>query len=67
MSGAFLLNTSFGCVPDGDNHVAAHSFSSVRILLPDDAGEFTVEGVPLYMPCGVGMSQLGWRNGFIFK
>jgi hypothetical protein len=67
MSGAFILNTNIGCVPGGDPHRALHTYSGIVIVLPHDAGEVRVSDAPLYMPCDLGVSQLGWSPGFQFN
>lgn len=37
-SGAFILNSTTGCMPDGDPHRATHTYSGVILLLPDGRG-----------------------------
>jgi hypothetical protein len=66
MSGALILNTSIGCVPGGDPNAASHTYSGIVILLPHHLGIVKVPGVPLYMPCDLAVSQLGWAKGFLF-
>jgi hypothetical protein len=65
-SGAFVLNTTTGCIPGGDPHRASHLYSGVVLLLPDSRGPVRVRDVNLYTPCLLSESPLGWAKGFEF-
>lgn len=65
-SGAFVLNTTTGCIPGGDHHRASHLYSGVVLLLPDGQGPVRVRDVNLYTPCQLSESPLGWAKGFEF-
>jgi hypothetical protein len=66
MSGALILDTSLGCNANVDPMPVADLFTGVVILLPHGHGHVRILGVPLYVPCGLGESQLGWAKGFVF-
>jgi hypothetical protein len=66
MSGALILDTSDGCNANVYPYPVLDQYTGVVILLPHDNGRVKVAGVPLYVPCGIGESQLGWAKGFIF-
>lgn len=67
MSGALILDTSLGCNANVYPYPASDQYTGVVILLPHDNGHVKVVGVPLYVPCGLGESQLGWAKGFVFN
>jgi hypothetical protein len=67
MSGALILDTSLGCSANVASNLVADSYSAVILLLPHKEGRVKVPGVPLYVPCGLAVSQLGWAKGFVFN
>jgi hypothetical protein len=67
MSGAFILDTSLGCNANVYPYPKSDQYTGLVILLPRDKGNVKVVGVPLYVPCGLGESQLGWAKGFVFN
>jgi hypothetical protein len=66
ISGAFILNTTTGCVPGGDSNAASHTYSGIVVLLPGKLGLFKILGITLYAPCDLLESQLGWAKDFAF-
>jgi hypothetical protein len=66
MSGAFVLNSTTGCMPDGDQHQAEHTYIELAMILPDNRGSVTIPSLTLYVPCQLSESALGWANGFAF-
>jgi hypothetical protein len=66
MSGAFILNTTTGCVPGGDPNAASHTYSGLVVLLSNGAGLFKILGRTFYTPCDLSESQLGWAKAFTF-
>lgn len=67
MSGALVLDTALGCNADEYPSSVSHQYTGVVILLPHNSGHVKVVGVPLYVPCGLWESQLGWAKGFVFN
>lgn len=67
MSGAFIIDTPLGCNASVGPAVASDQYSGVIIILPPSNGHVRVDGVPLYVPCGLGESSLGWAKGFVFN
>jgi hypothetical protein len=67
MSGALIFDTSLGCNANVYPYPASDEYTGAVILLPRDTGYVKVVGVPLYAPCGLGESQLGWAKGFVFN
>ena len=67
MSGALILDTSLGCNANVYPYPVSDQYTGGVILLPHHNGHVKVVGVPLYVPCGLGESQLGWVKGFVFN
>jgi hypothetical protein len=67
ISGAFILDVSLGCNANSLPYPASDLYTGVVILLPHDDGHIKVAGVPLFVPCGIGESQLGWAKGYDFN
>jgi hypothetical protein len=67
MSGALILDTSLGCNANVYPYPVSDQYTGVVIVLTHDNGHVKVVGVPLYVPCGLGESQLGWAKGFVFN
>jgi hypothetical protein len=65
-AGALILNTSLGCNANVSPLPVADEYTGVVILLPHQRGRVKISGVPLYVPCGLSESQLGWAKGFVF-
>lgn len=65
-SGAFIVNSTTGCMPGGDPHRASHLYSGVVLLLPGGRGPVWVRDFNLYAPCQLSESPLGWAKGFAF-
>jgi hypothetical protein len=66
MSGALILNTSLGCNANVSPYRGSNNYSGLVVLLPQHRGHVKILGVPLYAPCGLSESQLGWIKGFVF-
>ena len=67
MSGAFILDVSLGCNANSLPYPVSDLFTGVVILLPHGNGHIKVAGVPLFVPCGIGESQLGFAKGYDFN
>jgi hypothetical protein len=67
MSGAFILDVSLGCNANSLPYPVSDLFMGVVILLPHGNGHIKVAGVPLFVPCGIGESQLGFAKGYDFN
>jgi hypothetical protein len=65
-SGALILNPNLGCNANVSPLPVADRYMGVVILLPQGHGHVRILGVPLYVPCGLNESQLGWAKGFVF-
>jgi hypothetical protein len=66
MSGAFVLDATTGCMPDGDPHPAEHTYLELVLVLAKDQGSVAVPSLTLYVPCQLSESALGWSKGFTF-
>jgi hypothetical protein len=67
MSGALILDTSRGCNANVYPYSVSDQYTEVVVLLPHATGHVKVVGVPLYVPCGFGESQLVWAMSFVFN
>lgn len=67
VSGALILDTPFGCNANVTPFPATDEYSGLVIVLPLGNGHVVVNGVHLYVPCGLGESQLGWAKEFAFN
>jgi hypothetical protein len=67
MSGALILDTPLGCNANVSPAPATDQYSGVVFVLPLGDGHVAVDGVHLYVPCGLGESRLGWANEFVFN
>jgi hypothetical protein len=65
-SGALILDTSLGCNANVYPYPPADVYTGLIIILPHGKGRVRVAGLPLFVPCGLGESQLGWAKGFVF-
>lgn len=65
-SGALILDSNDGCSANVYPLPAADKYTGVVILLPNGEGRVKVLGVPLWVPCGLSESQLGWAKRFAF-
>lgn len=66
LSGAFIIDTPLGCNASNGPTEASDRYSGVVLILPLESGHVRVDDVPLYTPCGLGESSLGWAKGFQF-
>jgi hypothetical protein len=66
-SGALILDTELGCNANVAPTPAAGKYTGVVIVLPGGKGHVRIDGAPLYVPCGLGESELGWAKGFVFN
>ena len=67
VSGALILDAPLGCNANVAPPVTSDQYTGAVIVLPNDKGHVKVVGLPLYMPCGLGESSLGWAKGFVFN
>jgi hypothetical protein len=67
MSGALILDTPLGCNANVTQASAIYKYSGLVIDLPLGNGHIVIDGVHLYVPCGLGESQLGWAKEFDFN
>jgi hypothetical protein len=66
-SGALILDLNLGCNANVSPLPVADRYMGVVILLPQRHGHVRILGVPLYVPCGLNESQLGWAKSFVFN
>jgi hypothetical protein len=68
MSGALIIGTGDACsVLNQTGHAAvaaAHTYTGLVLMLPDNGGVITVLGMKLDTACYLSETQLGWRTPF---
>jgi hypothetical protein len=68
MSGALIIGTGDACPvlnqTDNAAAAAAHTYTGLDLVLPDNGGSITVLGVELDTACYLSETQMGWRTPF---